>query len=809
MSAGGKKKKISRSINRRRIAKNAEPPAIERLSWKFPYLLVFACCLLFAVQLGIFQPYFYFEKTSSSAAYPGCNMAGAMLNGYASGSDALAYLPHAENFTAAFAFAGSGKISGAQFGFDEPGIAIDGIDLNGMLVCGPCVNFTGRVLGVDDTGGMGAASGMLLLQVRGHSISLNRSLQSLGSPAHAALFENVYQTHMTAPLHMSVAGGWAAATGRKMPSSFYGEDAPFHMNRVPILAGYLSHFALPWSAYSFVSMVPPALFYAATALPHEYAFKAWEILLFFVPIGIFYLFSRKGQQHSAAVFVLSSLAYLFLPSLGYPLGGGADLFFYGMAPHTIATYCSLLFFLFSYEFVLERGGGKKQSPGALPEIALLLLCAALSALAFASNPRIIFTLGIGFAVIAFSACACGRLRRAAILLMACAASGAWLAYSFLQDFSFGGYGALGGAAPASGMALLLLVQVGYAILPALFAVGAYFAWKKKSFFTFICAGYSAIMFVFATSDAIQHAAPFADVLRFLPSFYLLFAFVSGVGLAAALEWCALRAASAGRRFSLGKDVFAIALMLSVIAPAAFLMMAFGSATVAQYSQKASSLDAASDYSSFAAARALIGSERAAMVSRGDVSEYPAFDTGLERIISAPVSDPSSLSAWMKSEQLRYVIIGNEAGIGSANDTGEWQVADAIGVDADFERVLDAGTVQVFALKGASPAPDAYGNGTYIEEAETSFDRASVNGECRAENCTVLVYSQTIPRSAVCNGMPKPCSLSIEPETGAIAVSGISRGRFSFEITPQHSPAEIALIVAGIAALALSVNFCRE
>lgn len=778
----------------RRAQAAPKPSFLGRLSEKLPQLLVFACCLLFAVQLGIFQPYFSFEKASCSAAYPGCSASGPTLDGYASGRQALAYLPHSQNFSARFSFSGSGRASGVEIYFGEPGIEIDGIRVDGNAVCGPCGNLTGRAMKLTSPG-----EGALLLEVSGHETGLGQSLLELPPPPKLSFFDAVYPTHVLAPMQLQVEGGWFASAGSSIPSSFYGEDAPFHMGRIPLLSSYLLRGAWPWSAYDFISMAPAALFYIATGLPHEYAFKLLEIALFFVPIAIFWLFSRRLQRHSSAVFVLSSLAYLFLPSFGYPLGGGADLFFYGMAPYATATYCSLFFFLFAYEFVL----GRKGCDGAL-----LVLCAALSALAFAENQRIIFSLGAGFAVIAAAALAAGRLRRAALLLVACAASCGWLAYSFIRDFSFGAYSQLGGASPGSGSVPLALVQIGYAVLPPLSVAGAYVAWRRKELFPLACAAYSVLMLLFATSDSIERLLPFADVLRSLPSFYLPFVFLCGIGAAASLGWLAKRSGALAGRLALDRETLVGVLMLAVIAPVGFLMMAAGQATITQYSQKAVSLEAASDYSSFAAARAMIGSERAAFVLRGDVSEYPAFDTGIGKTERLQYADAGGLAAAMRQGRLRYALVGNEVSIAGANGTTAQGIYEGILADPEFERVLDAGTVQVFALKGAPPAPDVYGGDVYLEDSDVSFDSASASGECRADSCTVVVYSQTIPPSAECAGIPAACSLSFDANTSSISVGGISRGRFSFGIGPQRSPTEIALIVAGMIALALCFFFCR-
>ncbi|MCX6772629.1 MAG: hypothetical protein NTV88_02570 [Candidatus Micrarchaeota archaeon] len=746
------------------------------------------------------QPYFNFQKTAGSAILEGACPVGqsaafAGLDAYASGKDILLFLPHENNFSALFSISGDGGFEDAFVAFDEPGLALDRVLVNGKVLCAPCEN--GNKYALEG----GRAEGGLLLEAQGHATDLKQGLERNQGGLHMAFFELSSQTHALAPLKLSITGSWNAVATSRMPSSFYGEDAPFHINRVPVLAGYLMQLKVPWSTYGFVSMVPPALFYAATGLPYQYAYKIYAILLFFVPVVIFYLFSRKLPKYQDVVFAISSLLYLCLPMGGMPLGGGLDLFAYGMTPHTIATYLSLFFFYAAYEAVIER---KKL------DSVWLLGAAVIFMLAFAANPRILAALAIGFVIVAAAALAQKRLKRAVLLLIACASASAWLAASFLSGFSISSYSIVGGATPGGAVETLrLLFQLGYIALPLLFAAGAYFAWRGRNLFAFAVAGYSAAMFAFATSAGLLQAYPFLDVLRFLPSFYLPFIFVCGAGIAALAEKAPPLLGVIGKKLRLEKDTLAVAVMLAVLAPSAMFLMIFWNASSVQYSNAGDSLEAASGYSSFASAHAIIGSERALLVTRTDVSQYPAFEQNLEKLSIKYLQDPPSIASEMEKQKLRYVIVGNAIAVRNENETTAWQFLDAMRGSPLFAEVFPGSAAHVFMLKGALIAPDAAGVDVAVEGADLRYDGASVAGECRADSCNVTVYSKTISKNAVCNGAPMQCGLTFIADSGSILVSGMKRGRFNFDIAPQHGTLELALLALGLIGLVICAYECRK
>lgn len=755
----------------------AHSPLFNFISRNFALIFILACCALYAAQLGIFEPHFDFQKTPQQALFgAACAVSVQGLYAYAAGDELLLYLPHG-GASAAAIFSGSGKAGSMQVEMDEPGMRLERLVLNGKEICAPCEN--GKTYAVSDLDGK-------FLAVEAKSADGGAGYWNGTGTPRLAFFQQVVKTHVAAPLHLKISG-WVAETNQRMPSSFYGEDAPFHIRRVALLADYLTNGKWPWATYSFVSVLPPALFHAAFGVPHEYAFKLYEIALFFVPVLLFWLFSRKFPVLQDAAFLFASLAYLFLPTQGYPLGNGADLFLYGMMPHALATYLSLAFFYFAYEALLEKKAGS-----LLPAVLFFLLAAA-------ANPRILLALAVALAVLAAGAAASGRLRRLAILAIACAAATIWLAFAFLQDFDFGGYSSLGGvAAGGAEGSLLLLLQAGYGVMPVFFAVGAWLAWKQRNLFVLLVAAYSAVMFVIATSPAIAAAVPFADALRFLPSFYLPFVFAAGAGAAAFWGKTAAWLESARRKWKIrvDRDTLAVAFMIAILAPFAALLFGLAQSGTDEYVSKLHSLEAASDYSSFEQARMVIGSERALLVTRAGGSEYPPFDSWLEKTGIAYHQDADGIASEMQRLRLRYVMAGNALSQWSASDVSAWELVKELGADPRFERVLSGGTVQVYALRGAAAAPDVWGKNAAVEKAELLLDRAEVSGECFADACEALVYSQAMPASAACSSELGGCSVVYDKETGAWRVSGIKRGRFSFVLAPVHSGMEAALLFLG-------------
>ena len=757
-------------------------PLFDFISQNFTLIFILACCALYAVQLGIFEPYFDFQKTPQQALFgAACAVSVQGQYAYAAGDELLLHLPHGNASSAAAMFSGSGRVDGVRAEHAH-GMRLESLVLNGKTLCSPCEN--GKTYAVP-----GLDRGFLAVEATASDDGADY-WNGTGTTG-LALFKQARKTHVAAPLRLKISGGWLAEANQRVPSSFYGEDAPFHIRRVALLADYLAAGKWPWAIYSFVSVLPPALFYAAFGVPHAYAFKVYEILLFFAPVLLFYAFSRKLPLLQNAAFLFASLAYLFLPTQGYPLGNGADLFLYGMMPHALATYLSLAFFYFAYEAVLE-----KKAASLLPSVLFFLL-------ATAANPRILLALAVALAVIAAGAAAGGKLRRVAVLAIACAAAASWLVSSFLQGFDFEGYPSLGGVAPGGAInSLLFLLQAGYGAMPVFFAIGVWLAVKRRSLFALLLAGDSAVMLVVATSPSIAAAAPFADTLRFLPSFYLPFAFVAGLGASALWSSAAAGLESVRRKLKLriGRDTLAVAFMLAILAPFAALLLSVAQSGADEYIGKLQSLGAAADYSSFEQARMIMGSERALLVTRAGASEYPPFDPWLEKTGIAYQQDADSVASEMQRLRLRYVMAGNALNQWGKSDVSAAELVKELDADQRFDRALSSGTVQVYALRGAAAAPDAWGEDVAVEKAELALDRAEVSGECFADGCELLVYSQTLPASAACSSELGSCSAAYDKDAGAWRVKGINQGRFSFVLAPVHSGMEAVLLFAGALAL---------
>ena len=304
-----------------------------------PYYFVLLVCLAFALELGILEPQFLFQKSPAEVlAGANCPQA-APAWAFASEERLLLYLPHSQPSEAAALFDGRGEANGVRVGFSEPMMGLYGLWINGEKLCSPCSSGEYHLAN--------PASGRLKVRAE----AAENDSATAPTTFAMALFDKEKQTHALAPLSISVEGGWRAVPNSAMPSSFYGVDAPFHVNRVEVLSGYLAQLRWPWADYSFISVLPSSLLQLAGGISHQYAYKVYSIALFFVPVLVFFLFSRKLKSGGRPAFMFASLLYLAMPVRGYLTGGLADLFIYGMMPHALATYLSLFFLYFAYEFV--------------------------------------------------------------------------------------------------------------------------------------------------------------------------------------------------------------------------------------------------------------------------------------------------------------------------------------------------------------------------------------------------------------------------------------------------------------------------
>ncbi|MEM2137967.1 MAG: hypothetical protein QW568_02670 [Candidatus Anstonellaceae archaeon] len=651
----------------------------------FAMYAIFVCCLFYAVALGIHQPGFgYRQADAVIIAGEGCPARQAFEPAFAYGNRVVLPGVHWQRYSLDANFEGSGTASRVRI--EEAGTALNitSLKVDGEAVCSPCL--AGKPYPLPQSDSSGGLS--LSLQVSGEGIDRETFGKNGGG---LAFFQEQTRTKTIEPIVISLDGEWRAKIDRSMPSSFYGVDAPFHIDRIPVLARYLAAGKWPWEYYTFLSAIPPALIYLAFGVTQQYAYKAYEILLFFVPIVLFWLFSRKLSRNRDTSFLFASLAYLFIPAVGYPTGG-PELFLYGMTAHTLATYFSLFFFLSAYEFAFE---GKRH--GA----ALAVLFFALAVL---SNQRIGFALAVMLAIMLAWLFWKKRFLHAALFGVACAASVAWFVLPYLQGADLAGYSALGGisVSAARGSPLGLFFQTGFLAFPVLFAIGAAYVIANKEKFALALLGCAAAVFALSTSEQVNAVFPFVDGLRLLPSFVLPGMFVAGVGAGALLKRTVEWAVLAGRKAGMDRTTVAGGLALALLAPAAMMFFVFTTATVGQYKNEAYSPHALVDYVSQERALRAIGGERHAFVFSGDVSQYPVA-ARLALAESVDYVNVSSLAERMRSAGLRYVILGNEKTIYAPGEKPRWEEYDELSASPLFERMPSYGYAALFRLKGARPA----------------------------------------------------------------------------------------------------------
>jgi hypothetical protein len=430
----------------------------------------------------------------------------------------------------------------------------------------------------------------------------------------------------------------------------------------------------------------------------EYSYKLYSIALFFVPIALFLLFSRKLGAYAGAAFLFASLIYLYLPASGYPMGGGTDLFIYGMTPHTLATYLSLFFLYFAHGAVFERRG--------------VVLPSALFLFAAMANPRIIFSLAIMLAVLAAIALAHKKLRRLALLSVACAGACAWFLAGTLQAFDFGAYGVVEGAEIGSQLqGVMAFLQAGYVALPILFAIGSYFAIKRKSLFLACLASVAIVVLLCATSPEINRVVPFLDGLRFLPSFFLPMFFVCGFGAAVAFE--ALSGAMEGIAKMAGMDRVTAAgvVLFALLVPFAILAASVMLLASPEYRMESPTL--AAEYQWLREADAIAGGA-VAFNGRGEISQYPVYEKITARSSQVGTYDADRLYERMRKNNQDTVIFGNNLRVDFGSNESLRQHYEKIAGDARFAEVISYGPGRAFVLRGE-------GGGSTLSRKEASYE----------------------------------------------------------------------------------------
>ena len=732
---------------------------VERMSANLPVLIVLLFCLVFAIRLGALQPELYFQKVSVDGEVGGNSYA------YASENSLLFKLPHAQDMGVRALFFGGGSVSSISYASTDQTANVTMILVNGDVACSPCI--AGEKYPTE-------ASGNIEVEIFAEEASL--VAQANNWLMKRAFFEKTMMTNIDALVTVELSGGWRSFPNSAVPSAFYGEDAPFHIHRVPIGASHLLRLQWPWAEYTYLSTMPASLIYMALGVSHQYAYKLWEILLFFLPVAIFYLFSRKLTRDKDAVFLFASLIYLFLPSQGMIVGGGADLFMYGMTAHTFATSLSLLSLLFAYEFVVERKNRR------------FWLSLLFFVLAVASNQRIFVALAIGMGALFVLSLVFSDAKRAILLGIACAAAVVFLLAPFAININgLAGYSVLGGANTESlSGSLVGFFQLGYFALPLLFIAGIVAAISRREKFLLFLFAICALVFAFATSPEMNKLVPFLDGLRFMPSFFLPVFFISGAGALLVFEFVIARVEIVGWKLKLDRLDATVSFCLAILAPLAVLFASVALSTMDQYRGEAASLAVAAEYSELQDAYGIIGDDCVFIQGRMDISQYPIYEQGFERIINAQMDSSDGIINAMANARCGYLLLGNVKSVARASDNTRWQEYLGFKNESRLEEIAYGGSNRLFALKGIDRAAKLESDSARVDWYFFDYDRGNVLGECLADNCTIRIRRDSLPSTLAC-GAAAGCEVLFDLAGNAFYVSNISRGNFDIILEPR--PAE--------------------
>ena len=763
------------------IGKTMVPPRwkpMELASANLPILIVLSFCLAFAVHLGVLQPELYYQKTS--AEHLPVNLSVSEMGGsdyaYASGDFLLFKLPHAQETGARALFLGTGHATSIiSYARTDQAITVTKIIVNDNLACAPCV--IGKEYPVD-------ASRDISVEVFAKETALVAS--SDDGTVKRAFFEKSVRTNIDALIYVKLTGGWRPLQNSAVPSSFYGEDAPFHINRVPVGASHLLNLQWPFSSsYTYLSAMPASLIYILNGASHQYAFKLWEILMFFLPVATFYLFSRKLSRGKDAVFLFASLIYLFLPSQGMLVGGGSDIFMYGMVARTFAALLSLISLLFAYEFIVER-----KNRGFWLSLLFFVL-------AVASQPKILMTLAIGFGVLFVLSLIVTGARRAILLGFACTAAVAFLVAphaSIMVDTGMGTGGGLGGVAPENiGWSLVGFFQLGYYALPLLFIAGAATAVSKREIFLLFLFATCALVFVITTRE-VNKLLPFLDGLRFMSSFFPLVFFISGAGALFVFENAIAWAEKAGSKIKLDRLDTTVSFCLAIIAPIGIIFSMVALTTMDQYRNVATPIVAA-EYSELQTAYSIVGDECLFVQGRMDVSQYPIYEQGLDRSFITYMDSSGAIIDAMANMRCRYLLLGNVKIGASISENTRWQEYQGFKNESRLEEIAYGGSNRLFALKEVKPAAKVESDDARVDWYSFDYDRGNLHGECMMENCTIRIRRDRLPDTLACVRVVG-CSVSYGTDN-AIYVSGIPHGNFDIALEPQTTSWFYPLVLMGV------------
>ena len=753
------------------------------LSAHFPTLFIIAMCALYAASLGVHEPAFSFLRVAGQAS-DGANCSATFpLDAFARGGNVLLYAPSIGGSSVLASFEGYGKASSVKVVTDASGFEVGKLVVNGETVCEKCNSSIEYNLSAANEGRLEVYAGIY------DAGTGSATEEADGRWIKNAFFVDYSKSYAQLPISIEVAGGWAAMPNEEAPSSFYNVDSPFHIHRIAELASYFPRLEWPHTFYTFFAVLPAGIAHFALGITPEYAYKLELIALFFVPLLLFCLFSRKIPHGSRAVFLFASFLYLAVPSNGLPIGSGADLFFVGLAAHTLATYLSLVFLYFAYEFLIEGRNGR------------LLPAVAFFALALLSNQRIAFALPFYFAALCAPLLATGGIRRCVPLGASCALAALLIFLPFTASSNpTSGYITLGGAGfgGGAGDAALAFFQIGYILLPFLFALGLYEASRRNSYFALVagCAGLMA--YIFAANPEVNRVMPFIDGIRLFPSFYLIAYFVAGIGCMAAYERMAAWLERMRLRLGLDRTTFAGAYALSMLFPIGLLAMSMMMAATALYGESTGTLQDASEISGIAKVQRVAGGESVLFVGRGAVSQHIVFLGRADNFVMGSGSGLGDIEQEMNASRARYLVFGNFWRENIGKNSSLMQDYRALASSPKFEEARYGGSNQLFLLRGAEGSRPAEAAGANIAGYEILSDRARVDGFCHEPPCTVALHVD-YGENTECVA-PGGCWLERKGD-GFSVVHGIAGGEFHAEVQKKTPPFMLPLGIVCAAGIA--------
>lgn len=738
-------------------------------------------CLVFALGLGVLVPTISFQKTSillESEKEEG-------YSAFATNGAFLIEIPSGKNVTATAIFQGAGKLEKLVF-HPKDRHRVAWLEINGKQVCRPCNSDEGYL--VDQNGIL--EFGLCVEDEKNASRNENGGFFG-GHP----MFEPSKFIQRTDHVEMTVFGAWRPDKNGEIPSSFYFVDSPYHISKTNVTASYLSKGSLPQLVYPITSVVAPAAMAAFFGIGAPYAYKIYLIALFFVPVVLFYLFSRKLDKWRDSAFLFAVLLYLYLPMRVMLVGGGQDLFIDGMVARTLAIYLAMFFLYFAYEFVAERKNA-------------LILAAIFFFLSFMTHPKGLLGPGIGVGMI----CVYFALRkkewvRSALLFATCCAVVLATGFDYFSVFYESGIGTVG----LKGVAITDYTEGLFSffftsafVLPVFFAIGFYFSLRQKNGFVIWLSVFSVAILFIATNPKINTAISSFDGLRHMPSFYLCVYFVSGVGAAGTYSYLKRRILSWVEHKNLDRLTAVGATFLAIGMPMGAILLIAISSSPEQYSAPYLDLRVAKEYVPLEKSMDVVGNERITYVYESELSHYPI---GVFGVVHPPMAhtgltDPDGLYDAMVGKKVRYVLFGN--GMYDFSQNRETprifeKYAEFVN-DSRFELLVGGGSAQLFRLVGKDDLGRlAYGRGAKISMEDVGVDYAAFSGECLESECSIIFFN-SLTLNPACNNNQGPCTVKKDSGSDGWVLEGIVQGPFEVRVERQRKEIEYLLFFSGCVAL---------